>query len=124
MATNNPAPELTAQDAAQARAVLLEQERVLRYPERFGSAEALALGSAAAALVHAFPSGYSVSITREADGVRVFQWVADDKEERNLLFAEGKRNAARAAGHASPWAQLAAAEAGGRYFAALERTSA
>lgn len=48
------------------------------------------------------PSGYSVTITREADGVRMFQWVSDDKEERNLLFADGKRHAALKAGHASP----------------------
>lgn len=58
------------------------------------------------------PSGYSVTITREADGVRMFQWVSDDKEERNLLFADGKRHAALKAGHASPWAQLEAAAAG------------
>lgn len=60
----------------------------------------------------AFASGYSVTITRERDGVRLFQWVADDKDERNLLFADGKRHSALEAGHAGPWAQLEAAVTG------------
>ena len=57
----------------------------------------------------AFASGYSVTITRERDGVRMFQWVSDDKDERNLLFADGKRHSALKAGHAGPWAQIEAA---------------
>ena len=112
MATNIPVPELTPEGAQRAMDVLLEQERVLRYPQRFGASEALELGNAAAAMVGEFPSGYSVTITREADGVRMFQWVADDKGERNLLFADGKRRSALLAGHAGPWAQLEAAVAG------------
>ncbi len=111
MAEGIALPELTASDAHAAEGVLLEQERALRY-ERFGSAEALKLGNVVASLVPDFGEGASITITREADGVRVFQWVADDKGERNLLFAEGKRAAARKAGHAGPWAQLEAAKAG------------
>lgn len=111
MAETIAQPELTADNANAAQEVLLEQERVLRY-ERFGAAEALELGSAVASLAPEFGEGVSVTITREADGVRMFQWVADDKDERNLLFAEGKRAAARKAGHAGPWAQLEAAKAG------------
>lgn len=112
MAENIPIPELTADDAREAEQVLLEQERILQYPERFGSAEALELGNIAVSLVPEFPSGYSVTVTRESDGVRIFQWVADDKEERNLLFAEGKRRSALKAGHAGPWSQLEAAISG------------
>ena len=108
MAENISIPNLTAEGARAAQEVLLEQERTLRYG-RFGANEAFELGSIAKALVPAFASGYSVTITRERDGVRMFQWVADDKGERNLLFAEGKRAAARKAGHAGPWAQLEAA---------------
>jgi uncharacterized protein (UPF0303 family) len=91
--------------------VLLEQERILRF-ERFGADEALHLGGIVASLVLDFGEGVSVTITRESDGVRMFQWVADDKGERNLLFAEGKRAAAQKAGHAGPWAQLEAAIGG------------
>jgi uncharacterized protein (UPF0303 family) len=112
MAENIPAPMLTADDARKAMEVLLEQERILRYAESFGAYEALELGQAAIGLIPQFGEGYSITITREADGVRMFQWVADDKDERNLLFAEGKRASARKAGHAGPWAQLEAAKVG------------
>lgn len=113
MAGSISVPQLTPETARAAQEVLLEQERVLRYPKSFGAHEALALGRAAIDLVSEYESGYTVTITRECDGVRMFQWVADDKNERNLLFAEGKRRAALAAGHAGPWAQLEAAISGG-----------
>ncbi|MDO4537255.1 MAG: heme-binding protein [Coriobacteriales bacterium] len=106
-----PIPRLTPEDARVAQGVLLEQERLLRYG-RFGADEAFELGRVARSLVPAFASGYSVTITRERDGVRLFQWVADDKDERNLLFADGKRHSALEAGHAGPWAQLEAAVTG------------
>lgn len=111
MAERIALPQLTAAQAEAARKALLEQERVLRYV-RFGADEALRLGTVVQSLVPDFGEGVSVSITREADGVRMFQWVADDRGERNLLFAEGKRASARKAGHASPWFQLEAAMAG------------
>lgn len=106
-----PNPQLTPDEARSAQDVLLEQERILRY-ERFGADEALRLGGIVASLTSDFDEGVSVTITRESDGVKMYQWVADDKGERNLLFAEGKRVAARKAGHAGPWAQLQAAIAG------------
>lgn len=102
---------LSAEAAKSAMEVLLEQERVLRYGH-YGAEEALELGRIAASLALEFGEGISVTITRESDGVVMFQWVADDKDARNLLFAEGKRKAARDAGHASPWAQLEAAAEG------------
>lgn len=108
MAEGISSPQLTLGEARSAQDVLLEQERILRF-ERFGADEALRLGGIVASLVPDFGEGVSVTITRESDGVRMFQWVADDKGERNLLFAEGKRAAARKAGHAGPWAQLEAA---------------
>jgi uncharacterized protein (UPF0303 family) len=112
MAENIPVSPLTPEAARAAQEVLFEQERKLRYPKSFGAYEALELGQAAISLVPEYESGYTVTITREHDGVRMFQWVADDKEERNLLFAEGKRAAARKAGHASPWLQLEGVIAG------------
>ncbi|MEE0028153.1 MAG: heme-binding protein [Atopobiaceae bacterium] len=108
MAENISSPQLTPDDARSAQDVLLEQEQILRF-EHFGADEALRLGSVVASLAPDFGEGVSVTITRESDGVRMFQWVADDKGERNLLFAEGKRAAAQKAGHAGPWAQLEAA---------------
>lgn len=99
MAENIPVPQLTAETARTAQEVLLEQERVLRYPTSFGAYEALALGQAAIDLAPEYESGYTITITRECDGVRMFQWVADDKEERNLLFTEGKLCSSRLRDH-------------------------
>ena len=105
MAEDVAAAVLTAEGARGAQQVLLEQERALRY-ERFGATEAFELGHIAVSLAPEFSDGVSVTITRESDGIAQFQWVADDKDGRNLLFADGKRKAALKAGHASPWTQL------------------
>ncbi len=102
---------MTPQQAREAMEVLLEQERVLRY-EAFDAARALELGCIAAGLAPEYDETYTVTITRESDGAIWFQWLADDKGARNLMFATGKRNAARASGHASPWAQLVAVTEG------------
>jgi len=107
MAENIPTPALTADGARAAQEVLLEQERILRFPH-FGAREAFELGKAAIAIIPQFESGYSITITCERDGVRMFQWVDDSKDERNLLFADGKRHSALKAGHAGPWSQLQA----------------
>ena len=111
MAEKTDAAVLDATSARAALDVLVEQERVLRFA-CFGANEAFELGSVVVTLAPEFGEGLSVTITREADGVRMFQWVADDKTEKNLLFAEGKRAAARKAGHASPWLQLEGVAAG------------
>ena len=92
--------------------VLLKQEELLRYTNKFDATDAFALGCAAVALNDTFGHGVSVTITREEDDLVLFQWVSDDCGERNLLFANGKRAAAKKAGHASPWAQLDAAARG------------
>lgn len=99
---------MTSLEAATAMDVLTEQERLLRYAERFGATEALELGAAAASLASQFDEGYTVTITREVDGEVAFQWLSDGKGARNLMFAAGKRAAALEAGHASPWMQLEA----------------
>lgn len=111
MAASAATPMLTAEGARKAQQVLLDQEHALRYG-CFGATEALELGRVAAMLAPGFGEGVSVTITRESDGVVQFQWVADDKDQKNLLFADGKRKAAFKAGHASPWAQLEGTIAG------------
>ena len=82
--------------------VILEQERILRYPERFGSAEALALGSALIeARTHA-PEDYSIRIVRERDGVELFAFAFDGCGDGNMRYMDGKLYATRAmGGHAS-----------------------
>ena len=103
---------ITATEAAEAMGVLDAQERELRYAVRFGAAEALDLGVAAARLAGDYDEAYTVTITREEDEAVAFQWLGEGKGARNLEFAGGKRAAALAAGHASPWAQLEAIASG------------
>ncbi|MBQ9006661.1 MAG: Gfo/Idh/MocA family oxidoreductase [Atopobiaceae bacterium] len=91
---------------------LAEQERILRYPERFGAEEALALGNRVATLFHEYDRGVTVKITRESDGMQLFAWSNDDKAPRNYGFVEGKRAAALESGHASIWRQLELSIAG------------
>ena len=92
---------ITSTEAAEAIDVLVAQERELRYAVRFGAAEALDLGVAAARLAGDYDEAYTVTITREEDEAVAFQWLGG-----------GKRAAALAAGHASPWAQLEAIASG------------
>lgn len=101
-----------ASESKAAMNVLLEQERLLSYKEQFGATEAFELGSSVSRASKAFEHGVSVTIVRESDDLVMFQWVADDCDGRNILFAQGKRAAAKKAGHASPWAQLVAAADG------------
>lgn len=96
---------ITSNEAREAQKVLLEQEAALRYGT-FDATRALELGRIAAELAPEYDEAYTVTITRESDGAVWFQWLADDKGARNLMFAAGKRNAAVTAGHASCWAQL------------------
>lgn len=56
---------ITAVEAAEAMDVLVAQERELRYAARFGAAEALELGVAAAQLAGDCDEAYTVTITRE-----------------------------------------------------------
>ncbi len=101
-------PDMTQDEARQARDVLLEQERVLRYESGFGSAEALELGCILVSLASEFDETYVVTIVRAADGACVFQWLPDDKGARNLGIAAGKCAESLAVGHASPWRQALA----------------
>lgn len=82
------------------------QERALRYPERFGAAEALELGCAIARLAPEYDRGITAQIVRESDGMQLFAWSMDDKAPRNYGFAEGKRQQSLATGHASVWGYL------------------
>lgn len=107
-----------AADLPQTLAALDSQERLLRYPERFGAYEALELGRAIASLAEDYDRGIGVCIYRESDGLILFQWMMDDKAARNLTFIEGKRLAALACGHCSLWAYAdnEASGAGGELF--------
>lgn len=91
--------------------VLLEQENLLQYARPFASTDALALGNEIVRLSREY-GDVGVRITRESDGVIVFQWMADDKSKRHYTFMEGKRLAAKACGHSSLFAKVDHAETG------------
>jgi uncharacterized protein (UPF0303 family) len=80
--------------------MLRQQENLLRF-SAFGSADALAIGQILARLSAEYPEQLAVVITREADQTVIFQYVMDEKKQRNLNFAAGKRNAVLASGHSS-----------------------
>lgn len=82
--------------------VLQAQEDILQY-DRFGNAEVLALGTAAAELAEEYDRGVGISITRESDGLVLFQYMMEDKAPRNLGYMEGKRRTVLASGHCSLW---------------------
>ncbi len=85
--------------------VLERQEHDLVY-KQFGSHEALELGDAVAYFARHAERGIGVQITRESDGLVLFQWMDDDKAVRNLGFMQTKREAVLKTGHSSLWACL------------------
>lgn len=86
---------------------LLAQEGRLRFDRPFSSKDALELGSIIARLNEEYDRGVCVKITREVDGLVIFQWFADDKAARYHRFLDGKRLAALGCGHSSLWAEVA-----------------
>lgn len=87
----------------QTLAALEGQERLLRYRDGFGAKEALELGNAIARFALEYNRGIGARIYRETDGLVLFQWMMDDKAERNIGFVDGKRRAAHMCGHCSLW---------------------
>ena len=83
--------------------VLEEQERVLRYEEKFDANDAFALGSAIKDLAGDYDLGYVIRIVREVDEYDLFCWGADGKRQANYGYADGKRRAALRLGHCSLW---------------------
>ncbi len=82
---------------------LLEREEQAHVVDSFGAVDALELGNLIAKLALEYDRGVSIRIVREADGVALFQYVMDDKGERNLAFGEMKRAATIKSGHSSAW---------------------
>ncbi len=87
--------------------ILRQQEKLIRFGS-FGSVDAMAIGVILARLCAEYPEQLAVVITRESDQTVIYQYVMDEKKQRNLNFASAKRNAVLATGHSS---LLALAEA-------------
>lgn len=80
--------------------LLKKQENLIRF-NSFGSVDAMAVGIIVARLCAEYPEQLAVVITRESDQAVIFQFVMDEKKQRNLNFAAAKRNAVLATGHSS-----------------------
>ncbi len=86
--------------------ILEQQENALRY-ETFTNEDALKLGMQILTLQKNYDRGVAVRITRESDGLVLFQHVMEDKNERNLKYAEGKHLCVTEYGHSSAWVNVA-----------------
>ena len=82
------------------------QEEILRY-DAFDNEDARTLGNLIADLDKEYDLGVAIRITREEDGLVMFQYVTKDKKARNLDYAEMKHKAVTEWGHSSAWAYLA-----------------
>lgn len=78
----------------------IEEELVF---EHFDSHDALRLGNLLIKLTKKYDGELAVIITREDDQTVVFQHVMNTKSERNLQFAQMKRNTVLETGHCSFW---------------------
>ena len=92
--------------------VLEEQERELRYTDKFDADDAFELGLVIKGFSDDYDLGYVIRIVREADGYDLFRWGADGKRPANYDYADGKRRAALRLGHCSLWGWTEAALAG------------
>lgn len=74
------------------------------YFESFSSNDALDLGILTAKIAkEEFQSDVVILITREKDQNVIFQYIMDEKSQRNIDFANMKRNATLKTGHNSLW---------------------
>ncbi|MBQ2657665.1 MAG: Gfo/Idh/MocA family oxidoreductase [Erysipelotrichaceae bacterium] len=85
--------------------VLEQQERDLSL-DGFSSQIAYEIGTVIkeTALEYDLPVG--IRITREMDGLAVFQYMMDAKKESNINYMEGKRASVKETGHSSAWAYV------------------
>ncbi|KUP25916.1 heme-binding protein [Paenibacillus sp. DMB5] len=70
----------------------------------FGSEIALELGSMIVNMAQKYGEDVVVQITREKDQIVIFQYLGDSRSQRNIDFAQGKRNTVLKTGHCSLWA--------------------
>lgn len=86
-------------------AILEEQEKAFEI-DACDSSILLSIAEAMLSLRHEYDRGIALQIVREHDQLVMFQFVDDDKAERNLKFCAGKRAAELALGHSSAWSYV------------------
>ncbi|MCR5796102.1 MAG: Gfo/Idh/MocA family oxidoreductase [Solobacterium sp.] len=82
---------------------LLQQEEEDLVFDSFDSSTAFAVGCLLKEEAEKEDREVMIRITRESDQAVIFQYMMDSKSERNIVYAEGKRQASLLSGHASIW---------------------
>ena len=82
--------------------VLETQEKDLAF-DSFDNADALRLGCCIAETALSYDRPVSVQITRCADDLTVFRYMAEGKTETNIRYMEGKKKCTEDTGHSSAW---------------------
>lgn len=82
--------------------VLEEQEKDLSLAE-FDSSTALKIGNAIAEAALDYDRPVGIRIDRCSDGLTVFQYMMDEKNEGNLRYMDGKKQSVLDSGHSSAW---------------------
>ena len=86
----------------------LEQMETLFRFDHFSSKDALLLGNQIITEAKKYNEDLVVRIIRTEDQLTIFQYVGEDRTERNLEFAGKKGNTVAATGHCSLWALVQA----------------
>lgn len=83
--------------------ILEAQENILQF-EHFNSMDAFELGKTIVECSIKYKEGIAINIQRCRDNGIIFQYMDENKAERNFGFAKGKRNTVLQTGHNSLWA--------------------
>jgi uncharacterized protein (UPF0303 family) len=81
-------------------ALLISQEETAKR-ESFTSQDAYHVAQAILSLLPEYDRGIALRIVREKDGAVIFQYISDDKAQRNIGFAKRKQEVIHVYGHAS-----------------------
>ncbi len=82
--------------------LLISQEETAKR-DGFTSQDAYKIGQAIISLIPEYDRGIALQIIREKDGAVIFQYISDDKAERNLNFAHMKHEVIKVYGHSSAY---------------------
>lgn len=87
--------------------ILEQQEQALAY-DSFEEKDAQELGNEVLRLLPEYDRGIAIRIVREQDAMVLFQSISPEKNEKNIMYAEGKHCAIKKYGHSSAWYSVAA----------------
>lgn len=80
--------------------ILQEHEKILQY-ESFSSKDALVLGNRIVSLLSDYDNGIALQIQRNSDNAIIYQYISDDKSDKNIAYIKMKRKVTELTGHSS-----------------------